>query len=315
MKVLKDLRVEIPGTNTHYFNFDELSDNKDCDTLFIYGYENLLNNSNDKEIKKYKKKIYFNVTMPTEFCSPQPTDADDKFDAIYTICPYSVEWLNKIKNTNKYKLAFYPFNSKDIPEPQEKIYDVCYHGGIHGPDYHTMLDIIELFNYRYMSITTGINSLTQYNLYRATNINLTHQDKLKVVAQSKISICYNTFDIYKHNVEYIKSRKDWDQNYAFAFIDGIKKAPQFKSRFNEAAACRTLNLIKKDPWNVVERYYTPDEDFIYFNSNEELESKIKDILNNWGDYQQIIENAYQKSLSYTTEKLFNFIQSENNGIN
>jgi len=86
-------------------------------------------------------------------------------------------------------------------------------------------------------------------------------------------------------------------------------APQFKSRFNEAAMCRTLNLIQRDPWNVVERFYVPDVDFIYFDSNDELEDQIRDILNNWDDYQPMIESAYNKSLNYTTEKLFGIINT------
>ena len=66
----------------------------------------------------------------------------------------------------------------------------------------------------------------------------------------------------------------------------------------------TLILCKRDYWNIIEDYYTPGEDFIYFDENSELEELIKDILNNYSKYEQIIENAYNKSLNYTSKKLY-----------
>lgn len=308
MRVLKNLTLEIPGTNTHYFRLDEFS-NDDGKNVLLYGYQNLENNSDFDKVKDYKRKVYLNVTMPTEFCSPQSTDADDKFDEVYGICPYTNNWLNDIKQKPKYKTIFYPFSKKDIPITNNKVYDVCYHGGIHGKTYVECLDIISKFNYRYMSMTHGINELTHKNLYRATNLNLTNQQKLSVIASTKISICYNTFPVRDGaDLNNIKSRKDWWKNEAFSKVETEKIIPQFKSRFNEAAMAKTLNLIKRDNWNIVEKYYTPDEDFIYFDSNEELKIKIEEILNNWQHYQNIINNAYNKSLNYTSEALYNIIK-------
>jgi hypothetical protein len=173
MRVIKNLSIEIPGTNTHYFGLDEFSQD-DRQQVLLYGYTNLENDYEFNKIKNYKRKIYLNVTMPTEFCSSQSTYADDKFDEIYGICPLTVKWLNEIKNVSKYKSIFYPFNEKDIPNTQLKLYDVCYHGGIHGSLYTECLEIMSNFNYRYMTMTHGINDLTTKNLHRATNLNLTN---------------------------------------------------------------------------------------------------------------------------------------------
>ena len=68
-------------------------------------------------------------------------------------------------------------------------------------------------------------------------------------------------------------------------------------------------MCKRDHWNIIEDYYTPGEDFIYFNENSELEGLIKDILNNYKDYEHIIENAYNKSLNYTSKKLYEHIKN------
>ena len=70
---------------------------------------------------------------------------------------------------------------------------------------------------------------------------------------------------------------------------------------HEAAISKTLNLVYRDQWNVVEDWYIPNEEFIYFNDKQDLENKIRDILGNWDDYTYIIDNAYEKVMKYTTE--------------
>ena len=309
MKVIKDLSIEVPGTNAHYFNLDEFSSDGG-DSALYYGYNYLESAKSIESAAAYRRRIYLNVTMPTEFCSPQPIDADDKFDEIYGICPYTNRWLNAIKGVNKYRDIFYPFNERDIPALQRKKYDVCYHGGIHGEKYIGALKIMRKFNYRFMSQTHGINGLTKKHLKYATNTNLTNREKLELIAQCRISLCFNTFDIRNDDdIRNIQSRKHWWENEAFKHIDDLKIAPQFKSRCNEAAFSRTLNLVKKDPWNIIEYYYTPDVDFVYFEDLNVLEDTIRGILGNWERYQPMIERAYRKSLHYTTENLLNLIEN------
>ena len=65
----------------------------------------------------------------------------------------------------------------------------------------------------------------------------------------------------------------------------------------------------RDPWNVIEDFYDKDE-FVYFDDVEELPQKINDILNNWSDYQDMIEKAYKRSLNYTTENLIKQIKTK-----
>jgi hypothetical protein len=309
MRVIKDLSIEIPGTNTHYFKLDELSKD-DGENVLLYGYVNLENDNNFNIVRDHKRKTYLNVTMPTEFCSSQPTNSDDKFDEIYGICPYTTKWLNEIKGVDKYRTTFYPFNELDIPKNTDKKYDVIYHGGIHGEKYTKMLDVMRKFNYRFASQTHGINGLTSQNLKYATNTNLTNQEKLNLISECKISICFNTFDIRNQSdIDNIKNRTDWNKNEAFKHIDDLMMAPQFKSRCNEAAFSKTLNLVKRDPWNLIEHYYETDE-FIYFDSFEDLEEKIREITNNWDKYSLIVEKAYIKSLNYTTEKMYNMIKNK-----
>jgi hypothetical protein len=71
---------------------------------------------------------------------------------------------------------------------------------------------------------------------------------------------------------------------------------------------KTLNLVYWDQWNVVEDWYIPNEEFIYFYDKQDLENKIRDILGNWDEYTYIIDNAYRKVMQYTTEKFIKEIQ-------
>lgn len=311
MKIFEQLTLEIPGTNTHYFKLSEYNDDKSSEALY-FGYTFIENGVDINNLKLYDTNIYLNVTMPTEFCSPQSTNADDVFDEIWGICPYTNKWLNQIKNTDKYKTIFYPFNKKDIPTHPKKEYDVIYHGGIHGSKYVKMLDLISKFNYRYITQTQGINSLTQNCLKYATNINLTNTEKIDLISKTKISICFNSFEVRSiQDLNNVKSRPHWEKNEAFKHVDDLGIIPQFKSRCNEAAFCKTLNLVQRDPWNVIELFYETDE-FVYFDSVEELPEIISNILSNWENYVPIIEKAFLKSMKYTTENLYKQIKNNNN---
>ena len=125
-----------------------------------------------------------------------------------------------------------------------------------------------------------------------------------MISECKISIAHNTFEVRNVNdFNNIKSRTDWQKNEAWKHVEDLGIVPQFKSRVNEAAASRTLNLVKKDPWNVIEYYYRPDEDFVYYENDEDLRYTIKSILSNWDDYKPIVDNAYNKVVRYTTDNL------------
>ena len=78
--------------------------------------------------------------------------------------------------------------------------------------------------------------------------------------------------------------------------------PQLKSRVFEAAFGRSLILCKRDPFNVIERYFEPDKEFIYYDDTN-LESKITEILKNFSKYEKVIDNAYNKAVdNYTVTK-------------
>ena len=310
MLILEDISAEVPDTNSYHWNLKELSQDS-SDEVLMYGYNSSFNPDFHKNCKDFKRKVFFNNWAPCEFAqhkdhnNKNAVEYDSLFDEVYSICPYSNEWLNTLNLDRKYKTIFYPFNSNIIPEKCEKKYDVIYHGGIHGQEHFNCLLTMKEFNYRYVTMTNHINQMTQQCLPFATNVNLNFQEKINLVAETKVSVCYNIVHVAPQHIPAIESYPEWKNNEAFMEVSKWNIMPQFKTRAHEAAISKTLNLVQRDPWNIIEKYYVPEKEFIYFKNETDLRDKIKDITNNWNDYQTIIENAYKKALSYTTE---NFVQ-------
>jgi hypothetical protein len=90
--------------------------------------------------------------------------------------------------------------------------------------------------------------------------------------------------------------------------------PQFKVRSHEIASSKSLMLVKKDPWNLVEDFYEPDKEFLYFENFDELKDMIHDISLNFYKYNSIIEAAFKRSHDYTVEKLYRYIQTNDSSL-
>lgn len=314
MLILEDLTAEIPDTNSYHWNLKELSLD-DGKNVLMYGYNSTANETFHNKTDNYNK-IFFNNWSPCEFAQEKdhngltPLNYDNKFKYIYSICPYSVDWLNSLQKDKKYRYIFYPFHKNLIPTPQEKKYDVIYHGGIHGQEHVTMLQAMRVFNYRYCTMTHSINNLTRKCLPLATNTNLQFKDKIDLVAQSKISICYNLVHVMPDQVNRILSMPNYLKNKAFSTVGKWNVMPQFKTRIHEAAISKTLNLVRRDNWNVIEDFYIPNEEFVYFENENDLPSKIYEITKNWKSYEEMIEKAYKKALKYTTDNFVNKIRED-----
>ena len=307
MKIIEDLQIEVPDTNAHHWDIKSYSQDSSEEVLF-YGYNassnsNLLNN-----YSSFKRRMYFNNWAPCEYAQPKVDDTSF-FNEIYSICPYTSNWLNEEERSQRWRSIFYPYNKSIIPKKYDKEYDVIYHGGIHGQEHVDCLNVMKSFNYRYCTMTSYINASTHAMIPFATNLNLNFQEKINLVAKSKISICYNIIHVFNDHVPNIQSHDNWESNKAFSEVGKRNIAPQFKTRIHEAAISRTLNLVMRDDWNIIEEYYEPYKDFVYFNDPTDLRYKIEDILNNWGDYQKMIENAFEKSKKYTIENFVNKIKN------
>jgi hypothetical protein len=191
---------------------------------------------------------------------------------------YADKWLTILnpevsgRNGNR-QSVFYPTNEEVIKNINysDKKYDVIYTGNINrGPHTDIISNTIKDFNYRLFSFERN---------HLVTNSGGSYLEKLQMVADTKISVCHGLVG------------------------DGT---PQTKSRYFEAAFCKSLILMYRDNWNLIEEWFTPNIDFIYWNNESELRDLVIDASNNYEKYLPIIENAYNKAINnYTT---INFIE-------
>jgi len=308
MLIVKDMAGETPDGVNFYLNIDRHEVPSTNDVL-MQGINCTWNFDIQNKYKDFESRKLLNLWQPCEFVFPKNEIGENAFEQtkyftkVYTICPYSAKWMNTMMGDDKHAAIFYPFGDDVIPERQEKVYDVVYFGGIHGIDHIECLQQISKFNYRFISQQMYAQPFTP------TDFNVSFKEKLDIVAKTKISVCYNMLHFQGHHQDGIKQYDKWWENEAFAYMDDHGRAPQFKQRVHESAFSRTLILCKKDYWNLIEYYYEPNVDFIYFSDNSELEGLIRDILNNYKDYEQMIESAYNKSLNYTSKNLYEHIKN------
>ncbi len=204
------------------------------------------------------------------------------------MCPYTTEWMNK-KIGPKFVNSFFPLNSDYLPlcnVEVKKDIDVCYIGQNNSAEISNIVTTIKGFNHAWVSF--GSDNVD----YRGLNYN----KKLDVIARSKIVVCHNLWWPTEDYINKIKSIDGYKNNKAFERIDeGM--APQLKSRCFEAAFCKSLMLVRQDPWNVIEQYFAPEIDFLYYKP-EKLAQNIKDLLSTWDKFsywQEIVNNAHKKA--------------------
>ncbi len=267
-----------------------------------------------------KKIVYIEFEEPNRFLVLNnnkfiPNTHDyfgEKYQKILTICPFTAKWLNKKNNTKKRIPVFQPFNEQFIPPQTKKKIEVIYTGHIVSPEITRIIETISNFNYRFVS-----NSDSPL----VTNKSISYKEKLKLISETRISVVHNLlYPEYQH-IQSVWQIPDYYENKAFKlvpkklpdFIPNILKRlyiskktiiiPQVKQRLFEAAFCRSLILCRKDPFNVIEYFFTPGKEFIYYEDGK-LYEKITEILSDFEQYQQVIDNAFKKADSKYTTKEF-----------
>ena len=222
-----------------------------------------------------------------------PRNFESKFDKILTICPYTADYINKNTVKKKREFIFFPFNSNFIFK-EKKYIDVIYTGTIYGNFLENISKIISNYTYRIVSFSN--------NKY-VTDKNISYKKKIKLIASSKISLIHNLLFLNDAQLKHIKKYKDLKNNKALKFINK-RIVPQQKSRMFEAAFSKTLMLVKKDPWNIIEYFFTPNKDFLYFEKEKDLPKLINRILKNYDLYKPMVNSAFKKAKKNYTVKAF-----------
>lgn len=236
--------------------------------------------------------VYLNWEEPNDFWMPIMEETlkqnYHRVKKIYSCCPHSTEYLNKLYGSDKREYAFWPYNEKHIPIDFTKKYDVYFTGHIFGGFIKEFTDVVRKFN----------NCIVSFNAGTVQDVDFSK--KIQLNAQSKISVVhnclFNTFNLPLDNM--------FSGHKAFKDIKTSPFISQFKSRTNEAAACKSILLCHYEDLKCVEKQYTPNKDFIYWYNIKDLEEKIHEILKNYDKYTYLAENAYNKLINNWTTTAF-----------
>jgi len=317
MKIIEDWSSTYGDTINHYWDFESFSQD-DGKNVFFLG---LTTSSDDykEKYKNYQNRMFFNTEHPCAFYDTdtqiiiRSANLDSYYTKIFTQDPYTANWLNELQEKDTFIPIFTtPTNRKHIvQEKQEKEHDVLYWGGVHSQVHIDIMDAIKDFKYNFLSLGPA-----HWGIYHEPSARLvTHQNAPRpqmwdLIRKTKINIMSNLLFLRPDQVARIKKIEEWQKNEAFSHLDaGI--APQIKTRPFESAINRCLMLVKRDPWNVIEYWFEPDKEFVYYDNEEDLPEVINEILSNWQDYEQIVENAFDKAINnYTIDHFIEIVKRE-----
>ncbi len=120
---------------------------------------------------KSKKIVRLEFEEPTKFfVADYPQKYDREFFRVFTICPYTADWLNKKYGQKKNIAIFFPINERYIPPKSRKTIDILYSGHILSKELKDELLQLKSFNYALIS-----NSKDPLVTHRSVS----YEDKMK----------------------------------------------------------------------------------------------------------------------------------------
>lgn len=314
MIIIRDKTGEYGDCAYEYLGFDRFA-SKSQEVMF-YGYQTPYNEQLRDRFKDFKRKVFLQGEQPCGLYSTRPDIVQQSlkvaeyFDEVYSTCPYSAEWLNLVYGYDKYRAICFPHSTvHGVTEMCEKTLDVIYWGNVPNGS-KTVLNILEAmtkFNSSFYTLGHGVPH-RYYPLI--TGINSPRQQMWQTLRKSKVMVTANLLYLTDQEVQAAKTCPMWEKNEAFSMLD-YNIAPQIKTRPIEAIFNKTLVVLKEDPWRIFDKWFKPDEDFLYYKNDEDLEPLLREISNDWDSYKHIAENAYNKAMQhYTCKRTFDMIKNK-----
>lgn len=304
MKIIHDNSGEYQDVINSYYNLEQISDNSK-ETVLFQGYTTSINEDLKKQYEHFKNRIYLNLESPCAFTSTSSFVEEQKyFTHTYTICPYTLQWLKNIIGIKGQPIAF-PYSKKCFENLNLENKDVAgmYMGAILSLDHEMILNILSKRTYFASSLLLYHPKLTHYGL--------TSDEKWKLLARVKSNVIMNLCPLEDKHKTSIMAYVDYDKNEAFKMLE-YNAMPQFKPRVIESMVCKAVCLVRKDPWNVIEKWFTPNEDFLYWNSFEELDFLLDEVDKNYEKYLPIVNSAAKKVENFEIKNIIKLIKDEVN---
>lgn len=315
MKIIHDYSGDAPWGVIPYIQktLDLLGDDS-TDEVFFNGVEYIYSKELRDQYSGYKRRVLLAHWSPCEFLTKKDHyyfDSYDFFTEVYCVCPYTCKFMNDYFEYEKFKYIPYPYTNYSVEDFGNYDSLVSWFGSIHGDDHIKAIETISKYDYKFITSQQNTWMHHPYEYNKCTHVNLSTPDKLKEVSKAKSSLTFNK--LYMNGSSQENSRYRWLYNNAFNHWDK-KIMPQFKVRTHEIASSKSLILCYKDQWNLIEDFYEPNKDFIYFENFKELDELLIDIDENFSKYQPIIENAFNKVQNYSVEKIFKYIKTNDSSL-
>lgn len=228
------------------------------------------------------KKVKLHLETPNFLYSYNSEYDAKNFDVVYHLCPYTCAYLNELHSTQKFKPIFFP--TEDIRMENKRIFDVFYTGSRipHLPAF-AMIErsILRRIGTQFDEMKAYMSSPTIDGYYK----------KMELWSKTKICIAHNLL-VPKHYFPNVYSNELTRKHLPWDSHNG--PVPQLKSRIFEGALMGCILLVFKDEYKSIERYFTENVDFIYFENEQDLNNKIDVILKNYDAYKHIALNAQRK---------------------
>jgi hypothetical protein len=313
---------EYPFDYQKSINIKKLSKFNSSTKLFL-GWAWIAKKSFNDSLKNYQncKKYFLNVVSPCDLLA----DTSDFqkflknmncFDKVFIPCPYTVDYLNNISQTNRYNFTFFPNYSSYLFDMYSennynnlKIYEVCYIGSILSKEHLEILKIIK--NFKHFVVSWQKKSFRNFFKWPFF-INFlgfkSNQEKWDLLSKCKIQVATNLLYLNRNQVEnFTKNANPSFKYYDYAIKN--RTLPQIKSRCIESFSTKSLLLLKHDKWNVIEEWFKPNEDFIYWYDYKDLKEKISYISSNFSKYSHIVTNAHNKVKKFYFENFFHNLEN------
>lgn len=285
---------EYPDVINSFYDLKRF-DNGVRDVAIIQGYRLSRDENFHRTIDDIPYRAYLNLEAPTAFASTNNSIAEQqRFTHVYTLCPYSCDYANQLGDTKFIPIPF-PYR-EDCFSPHDhsvKDLDAIYMGTAMNQEHIDIIESMKRYSYNFCSLGHWGNP---------TMRGVSSHEKWSVLARTKVSVAINMCPVYEMHKDWIRKNPNWDKIEAFNNLD-YGYFPQFKPRVIEAARMKTLNLVKRDPWNVMEYWFEPDKHFVYWDTIEDLREKMNDAIVNFDKYQHIIDAAYKRVQDFEIDKI------------
>jgi hypothetical protein len=252
--------------------------------------------------------VYFDLEEPNRFLASHLSQAElvnshstFRWNRYLTIDPYSHDYFSRVHGRAG-DSVFIPTDPERVPEFQSnKKFDLVYTGHILNTSLAKLLDRLS----QEFRLAVVSNSKS----YLVTHHGLNYDEKLAVIADSRISLVHNLlWPNYRHIWTVRRNLPDISKHGAFAnmSLTRLKRVtiPQVKSRLFESAFCGSLPIVVDDIFDIAGAFFPPP--LIEFCTSTDVVERVRSLLSSDAEIRTRALNLRDYAFDrYTTD---NFIE-------